>query len=337
MIIVLKKNSTKQDLQALSSYLEERGLKAHVSEGTEVTIVGAIGDERKLSQDQLKALPFVDKVMPVLKPYKLASREFHPADTVIDVDGVKIGGKEIQIIAGPCAIESEEQLMTVAHEVKKAGVKILRGSAYKPRTSPYDFQGMGEEGLKLLAKAKEETGLVVETEVMDIRNVETVAKYVDIVRIGARNMQNFNLLKEVGKINKPIILKNGISSTKKEFLMATEYILSEGNSQVILCNRGIRTFEPEIRFPLNIGIIPLIKQETHLPVIADPSHSMGKKSLIAPISKAAIAAGADGLLIEVHNCPEKALCDGPQQLTPPEFSKLMKEMRAVAESVGRTL
>ncbi len=334
MIIVLK-DADKKTIELISKEIEAKGLTPHVSKGKERTIIGAIGDERLLDIEHLKSLPGVEKVVPILAPYKLASREFHPEDTVIKVNGVEVGGEQLAIIAGPCTVESEEQLIEIAHAVKEAGASILRGSAFKPRTSPYSFQGIGEEGLKILRKAKQETGLSIETEVMDTRQVEMVTKYVDILRIGARNMQNFDLLKEVGKVNKPVLLKNGIASTMKEFLMAAEYIMSEGNKQVILCNRGVRSYESELRFPILSGLTSLLKQKTHLPVIVDPSHSTGNRSLIIPVSRAAIAEGADGLIVEVHSCPEKALCDGAQQLTPQEFAKMMAEIKRVAAAIGR--
>lgn len=268
--------------------------------------------------------------------YKLAARG-HKKDTVVDIGGAKVGGKKLAIIAGPCAVESEQQLLETALAVKKAGACILRGSAYKPRSSPYNFQGLGEEALKILRKASEETGLPVETEVMDTRHVSLAAKYVDLLRIGARNMQNFPLLREVGKAGKPVILKNGIASTLKEFLFAAEYILKEGNPNAILCNRGVRSFEKELRFPILSGTTALLKQHTHLPVIVDPSHSTGNQSLISPVSRAAIAEGADGLIVEVHSHPEQAKCDAQQQLTPEQFSELMHEIKAVASAVGREL
>ncbi len=337
MIIVLSKKAGEKEIELVSKEIESKGLTAHVSKGKERIIIGAIGDERLLNIEHFNAMPFVEKVVPILAPYKLASREFHEENTVVKVKGFEVGGDKVAIIAGPCAIESEEILFETAHAVKEAGASMLRGSAFKPRTSPYDFQGMGEEGLKLLKKAGEETGLPVETEVMDTRHVAMVAKYVDVVRIGARNMQNFDLLKEVGRLNKPVILKNGIASTMKEFLMAAEYIMSEGNKNVILCNRGIRSFEPELRFPLLNGMVPLLKQKTHLPVIVDPSHSTGNKSLIVPVSRAAIAEGADGLIVEVHSCPEKAMCDAAQQLKPNEFANMMKEVGAIAKAIGRSI
>ena len=336
MIIVLK-NADEKAIEMVSEEIKSKGLTPHVSKGKERTIIGAIGDERLLDVDHLKSLPCVEKVMPILSPYKLVSREFHPENTIIKVNGFEIGSDKVVMIAGPCAVESEKLLLETAHAVKKAGASILRGSAFKPRTSPYDFQGLGEEGLKIMKKAKAETGLPIETEVMDTRHVGLVAKYVDILRIGARNMQNFDLLKEVGRVNKPVILKNGVASNMKEFLMAAEYIMSEGNNQVILCNRGIRSYEPELRFPVLSGMTSLLKQKTHLPVIVDPSHSTGKKSLIAPVSRAAIAEGADGLIVEVHSCPKEAKCDGPQQLTPPEFGKMMGELKKVAVAVGREI
>jgi len=269
--------------------------------------------------------------------FKLVSREENPENTIVKVNGIEIGGSALAIIAGPCAIESEEQLLTAAKAVKEAGATILRGSAYKPRSSPYSFQGLGEEGLKIMAKAKRETGLVVETEVIDARDVPLVSKYVDILRIGARNMQNFNLLREVGKSGKPVILKNGIASTINEFLYSAEYILAGGNRNLILCNRGIRATEPELRFPVLSGSTALLKQKTHLPVIVDPSHSTGNSSLIAAAGKAAIAEGADGLIIEVHPNPEQALSDKRQQLTPEQFKQLMPELKKVAEAVGRKI
>lgn len=337
MIIVFGKNVSEKQIDDVVKHIESKGLRANISRGTEKTIIGAIGDERKLSKEQLESFSGVEQVLPILKPYKLASREVHPENTVINVKGIKIGGNDIVIMAGPCSVESEEQLMESAKAVKAAGAKILRASAYKPRTSPYDFQGMGVEGLKIIKKVGEKVGIITETEVMDIRDVEIVAKHVDIVRIGARNMQNFDLLKEVGKINKPVILKNGISATIKEFLMAAEYILSEGNKEVILCLRGIRTFEPEIRFPLDVTNIQVIKETCHLPVIVDPSHWPGKVSLVPFASKGAIAAGADGLIVEVHPNPPKAVSDAGQQLTPQQFAKLMPELRKVAEAVGRKI
>ena len=265
------------------------------------------------------------------------ARASHPENTIVDVKGLKIGSKKLAIMAGPCAVESKEQLLETAKAVKQAGASVLRSSAYKPRSSPYSFQGLEKEGLELIKKAGQESDLITETEVVDTRDVKLISEYVDILRIGARNMQNFALLKEVGRSGKPVILKNGVSATIEEFLMAAEYILSEGNKNVILCYRGIRTFEPEVRFPLDAATIPLLKEKTHLPVIVDPSHSSGKTSLVSPVSKAAVSAGADGLMVEVHPNPEKALSDKSQQLTPEQFSQLMKELKPVAEAVKRNV
>ncbi len=337
MIIVLVKNSTEKDKQGVIDFLESKGFRAHVSVGTERTIIGAIGDERTLDKDQLSLLPGVEKVMPVLKPYKLVSKDFNPENTKIKIKDVTIGGNEIVVMAGPCAFESEEQVYEIAKLVKDAGAKVLRASVYKPRTSPYSFQGYGDEGLKIMRKIADEVGILIETEVMDIRKVEIVAKYMDIVRVGARNMQNFDLLKEVGKINKPVILKRGIAATLDEFIMAAEYIMSEGNHEVIFCERGIRTYETSTRNTLDISAVPLLKKISHLPVIVDPSHAGGKRELVSPLSKASIAAGADGLIIEVHNHPEKALSDGKQSLLPEQFEQLMKELKPVAEAVGRKM
>lgn len=337
MIIVLKGGSVDSDIQKIVAIIEKDGLTAHVSKGTERTLIGAIGDERKLNKTMIEEQECVEKVMPILKPYKLASREFHPENTVIEIDDVRIGGDEITIMAGPCSLESEEQLMSIAHAVKDAGAQVLRASVYKPRTSPYDFQGYGDEGLKILKKAKDETGLLIETEVMDIRKVELAAKYVDMVRIGARNTQNFDLLKEVGKINKPVILKNGLATTLNEFIMCAEYIMSNGNHNVILCNRGIRTYETETRFTLDHGVNPILKQYTHLPLIVDPSHASGKRHIVKAHSKAAIASGADGLLVEVHNDPQAAMCDGKQSLTVSGFKEMMGELKQIASAVGRKM
>ena len=337
MIIIMQTNATENQINHVIKKIEESGLKAHLSRGAEKTIIGAVGNERVLHIDQLKAIDGVENVLPILKPYKLASREFKKENSIIKVNGVEIGGNKIVVMAGPCAVENEEQILTAAKAVKAAGASVLRASAFKPRTSPYDFQGLGEEGLKLLKKAKQLTGLVTETEVMDIRNVDLVAEYVDILRVGARNMQNFDLLKEVGRRNKPVILKRGMSATIKEFLLAAEYIMSEGNHNVILCERGIRTFETATRNTLDLNAVALLKEETHLPVIVDPSHGTGKWSLVIPLSMAAIAAGADGLIVEVHPNPEMALSDGDQSLKTAKFAELMKEIRLVAKAVGRSV
>lgn len=338
MIVVLRPNATREQIDHLVEKIKKLGLTPHISQGTERTIIGVIGPEDILQVTPLEVFPGVEKVMPVLAPYKLVSREFHPDDSVIDVGkGVKIGGPRIAIMAGPCAVESEEILEEVAKSVKSSGARILRGGAFKPRTSPYSFQGIGEHGLKMLKKAGDEFGLVTVSEVMDTRDVELVAEYIDILQIGARNMQNFNLLKEVGQTKKPVLLKRGLSSTIKEMLMSAEYILSAGNFNVMLCERGIRTFEDFTRNTLDISAVPAIKQLSHLPVIVDPSHASGRWGLVGPLAKAAVAAGADGLIIEVHSRPEEAYSDGAQSLLPSNFAPLMVELKAVAEAVGRTV
>lgn len=337
MIIVLKPKATDKDIKHVADKIEKMGLKPHISKGVERTVIGAIGDEQLLREDQLKAIAGVEKVMPILKPYKLVSREFKKEDTVINIDNVQIGGKELQVMAGPCTIESKEQLTGAAAAIKKAGAKILRGGAFKPRTSPYSFQGMGEEGLKLLKEVKKKTGLITITEIMEVNQIPLVEDYADILQIGTRNMQNFNLLRAAGKAKKPVMLKRGLSATLKEFLMSAEYIMSEGNHNVILCERGIRTFCSYTRNTLDLNIVPVLKQATHLPVIVDTSHGTGKHDLVAPMSKAALAAGADGLMIEVHPNPEDAVSDGDQSLLPKKFEKLMKELSLVAKAVGRKL
>ncbi len=338
MIIVFKKGASQEEVKNLIARIEKLGLKAMVSQGTERTIVGVIGPEDIIRLEPLEVFPGVEKVMPVLAPCKLVSREFKKENSVVKISkDVQIGGKKIAVIAGPCAIESEEQLSEVARKVKKAGASILRGGAFKPRSSPYTFQGLGEGGLKILKKVADALPIATVTEVMDTRDVELVAKYSDILQIGARNMQNFNLLKEVGQTKKPVILKRGLSATVKELLMSAEYILSEGNFEVILCERGIRTFEDFTRNTLDLSAVPVIKMLSHLPIIVDPSHAAGKWGLVSPLSKAAVAAGCDGLLIEVHPNPQEALSDGPQQLLPENFSALMKELSSVAKAVGREI
>ena len=337
MIIVLKPNVTKKQLDHLLERIKELGLKPMVSKGTERTIIGVIGSEDALRVQPLEVIPGVEKVMPVLKPYKLVSREFRPEDTVVTVNGVKIGGKEVVIMAGPCSVENRQMLLETAKAVKDAGAQILRGGAFKPRTSPYSFQGLGEEGLKLLHDVAKQTGLSVVTELMDVRDIELVEKYADIMQIGARNMQNFELLKEAGQSHKAILLKRGLSATITEFLLAAEYLLSQGNFNVVLCERGIRTFEDQTRFTLDLNAVPVIKKRSHLPFIVDPSHGTGSWEYVGPMAKAAIAAGADGLMIEVHPNPEVALSDGPQSLLPKKFTALVKELKKVAIAVGRTL
>ena len=338
MIIVLRPDATKKQLDHLLDKIKKLGLKPWISKGVERTIVGVIGEEDVIRIQPLEVFPGVERVVSILKPYKLASSDFKKEPSVIDIgDGVKVGGKKIVVMAGPCSVENKKLLVDIAKSVKKAGATILRGGAFKPRTSPYSFQGLGEKGLKMLAEAKKETGLKIVTELMDIRNIDLVSKYADIIQIGARNMQNFDLLKEVGKTKKPILLKRGMSNTIKEFLMSAEYILSEGNFNVILCERGIRTFEDATRFTLDISAIPVIKGLSHLPIIVDPSHATGKWGLVGPCAKAGIACGADGLIIEVHPNPEEALSDGEQSLYPENFAKLMKELKNVAEAVGREI
>jgi len=338
MIIVLRPEATEKQINHIIDKVKKLGLTPHISKGTERTIIGVIGPEDVLQVTPLEVFPGVEKVMPVLAPYKLVSREFRPEDSVIDLGkGVKIGGKKIVVMAGPCAIENMESLHEIASEVKRAGATVLRGGAFKPRTSPYSFQGLGEEGLKHLKKVGNEVGLVTVSEVMDSRDVKLVAGYADVLQIGARNMQNFNLLKEVGLTKKPVLLKRGLSSTVKELLMSAEYILSGGNFNVILCERGIRTFEDSTRNTLDISAVPVVKQLSHLPIIVDPSHAAGKWGLVPALSRAAIASGADGLIIEVHSHPEDAMSDGAQSLLPSNFSNLMQELKTLARAIGRDI
>ena len=337
MIIVLKPDATKKQLNHLLEKIKELGLKPMVSEGTERTIIGVIGSEDALRVQPLEVFPGVDKVIPVLKPYKLVSKEFKPEPSVISVDGPKIGGKRLAIMAGPCSVESRQMLLATAKAVKEAGANVLRGGAFKPRTSPYSFQGLGEEGLKYLREVGDATEMKVITELMDVRDIEMVEKYADIIQIGARNMQNFNLLKEAGQSHKPVLIKRGLSATINEFLLAAEYVAAQGNFNVILCERGIRAFEDQTRFTLDLTAVPVIKKLSHLPVVVDPSHATGHWDLVEPMAKAAVAAGADGLIIEVHPDPETALSDGPQSLLPKRFAELVKEVKKVAAAVGRTL
>lgn len=337
MIIVLKPGTGEEDITRIKKKIEEFGLIPHVSKGKERTIIGAIGDERILRNVPLEYIEGVEKVLSILKPFKLVSRDFKPEDTIIKVNGLEIGGKRVQLIAGPCSVENREMLLETARFVKEAGVLFLRGGAFKPRTSPYSFQGLGKEALEYLAEARKETGLLTVTELMDIRDSELLCKYADIIQIGARNMQNFRLLMEVGQLDKPVILKRGISATVEELLMSAEYIVSGGNKNVILCERGIRTFETATRNTLDLSSVPVIKKWSHLPVMVDPSHGVGKWDLIEPMAKAAIAVGADAIMIEVHPRPEEALSDGTQSLKFDRFQNLVKEMRKVAEAIGRSL
>jgi 3-deoxy-7-phosphoheptulonate synthase len=337
MIVVLEPGISQVDQQKVIDRIESFGLKAHVSVGKERTVIGAIGDERLLADQTLESFPGVEKVIPILKPYKLVSREFQPEDTVIDVLGEKIGGVKIQVAAGPCSVESQAQVLDSAIPVKEAGAAFLRGGAFKPRTSPYTFQGLGHDGLAYLNHARKTTGLRIVTELLDPRDLDLVYEFTDIIQIGTRNMQNFRLLTEVGKSDKPVLLKRGMSATIEEFLMSAEYIASSGNRKIILCERGIRTFERETRNTLDLSAVPVLRHLTHLPIFVDPSHATGRWDLVAAMAKAAIAAGADGLLIEVHAHPEVAVSDGPQSLKPKKFQALMDDLRRVAEAVGRTI
>lgn len=338
MIVTIKKNTPKQEVERLMQQLTNRGLKMYYTEGNNYDVIGLLGDVTAVDITWLKSFVFVQSVTRLAEPYKLASRLFHPEDTVVDVGGIKIGGEEkLVIIGGPCAVESKEQILRIANEVKEAGAKMLRAGAYKPRTSPYAFQGLKEQGIQFLKEAKEQTGLPVVSELMSIDKLEEFEKNVDLIQIGARNMQNFELLKAVGKIKKPILLKRGLSSTIEEWIMSAEYIMVNGNPNVILCERGIRTFEKYTRNTLDLSVIPLIKQKTHLPIIIDPSHATGDWSLVESMSLAAIAAGADGLIIEVHDFPECALSDGAQSLKPDKFKKLIKKGREIANVIGRDL
>ncbi|MDP3259953.1 MAG: 3-deoxy-7-phosphoheptulonate synthase [Thermodesulfovibrionales bacterium] len=339
-IIVLNRKATEKNITHLLKKLESKGLKATVSRGTEKTVIGVIGDTSRITEEEenaVRVMKGVEDVVRILKPYKLASRDFKAQNTIIKVKGKVIGGKKIPVIAGPCAVENRTIMMSIAEKVKAAGASFIRGGAYKPRTSPYSFQGLGEEGLQYLAEASRKTGLPVVTEIMDPRDLETILQYTDIIQIGARNMQNFRLLLEVGMCNKPVLLKRGLSATIKEWLMAAEYVMSKGNLEVILCERGIRTFETATRNTLDLSAVPVLKQKTHLPVVVDPSHGVGKWDLVAPMAKAAVAVGADGLLIEVHTNPENAMSDGEQSLKPDAFKKLMAELKPIAKAVGREI
>ena len=336
MIIVLKKDAPQPKVEALKEKLTTMGLKLHLSQGEDTFLIGLIGDTSELSEDMFYALDIVDSVKRIKEPYKKANKSFHPEDTVIDICGRKIGGGHFQVIAGPCSVETRSQMIEVARDVKTSGACFLRGGAFKPRTSPYAFQGLGSEGLKLLLEAKKATGLPVVTEIMQIAHLD-LFEDVDVIQVGTRNMQNFELLKELGKINKPILLKRGMSNTLDELLMSAEYIMAGGNEQVILCERGIRTFETSMRNTLDISAIPMLKKKSHLPVIVDPSHAAGHKFMVEPLAMAAIAAGADGVMIEVHNNPEKALCDGMQSLTPKMFDEVMKKIKAAVPFFGKTM
>ncbi len=335
MMIIMRADATQEEISIVVARVETAGLRAHLSRGEERTIIGAIGDGRPVNRDQFLVLNGVDRIVPISRPYKIASREFSPHNTVFPLDGVEIGGNGIIIIAGPCAVESREQLLEVAHAVKEAGAHALRGGAYKPRTSPYTFQGLGEDGLKILAEAREQTGLPVVTEVMSPELVPMVSSYADVLQIGARNMQNYALLHAAGESMRPVMVKRGMSATVEELLMAAEYVLSHGNRRVILCERGIRTFETSTRNTTDINAVPVLKALSHLPVILDPSHSTGKWEYVTAVARAAIAAGADGLIVEVHQHPDEALSDGGQSLKPERFAEMVHQVRAIAEAIGR--
>ena len=337
MIIVLKPRIAEDDIRRVVERIKELGLDAMVSRGVHRTIIGVIGEEDRVRIQPIEAIPGVELVMPVLAPYKMASREFQPEDTVVRVGKTEFGGNRVSVIAGPCAVESKEQLFTIAEAVSKAGAAALRGGAFKPRTSPYSFQGLGEEGLKYIKECRERFGLPVVTEVVDTRHVELVARYTDVLQIGARNMQNFSLITEAGKTGKPILLKRGMSATVKDLLMSAEYILTQGNTDVILCERGIKTFEDGTRNTVDISAVPALKLVSHLPVIVDPSHGTGRRELITPMACAAVAAGANGVMVEVHYCPEKALCDGPQALLPSDFQEMMDQVTLIAEAMGKSM
>jgi len=335
LVIVMNIDATDKQISDITNLLTSLGLGYHISKGEEKIVIGVIGDKKKLEGKAVEMMEGVEKIIPIVEPYKLASKIFKPEPTVVKVEDIEIGGSNIVIMAGPCAVESREQLFESAMAVKKAGAQFLRGGAFKPRTSPYSFQGLEEEGLKMLKEAKELTGLKIVTEVMDVHSVELVAEYADVIQIGTRNMQNFPLLKAVGRINKPVLLKRGLAATLEEWLSAAEYILSEGNKDVILCERGIRTFETYTRNTLDLSAVPAIKKLSHLPIVVDPSHGTGKWHLVAPMAKAAIAAGADGLIIEVHPDPKNALSDGAQSLTPENFETLCEDIKVIAKAVGR--
>ncbi|MBI3268676.1 MAG: 3-deoxy-7-phosphoheptulonate synthase [Planctomycetes bacterium] len=335
MIVVMRLGATAKEVGQVIKTIEEMGFKPHLSKGEERTVIGVIGNERKFDPGRLEVLPGVEKVIPILRPFKLASREFHPDDTIVNVCGVQIGGREAVVMAGPCAVEDREQLFEAAEAVKRHGARLLRGGAFKPRTSPYAFQGLGRKGLELLREARERTGLPVVTECLAVQDLPAIVEFADVIQIGARNMQNFNLLEEVGRVQKPVLLKRGMMSTLEELLMSAEYILSKGNMNVILCERGIRTFEKYTRNTLDVSAVPVLKRLSHLPVVVDPSHAAGEKYLVGTLARAGIAAGADGIIVEVHPHPEHALCDGAQALLPSDFQKMMEELRLIARAIGR--
>lgn len=335
MIVVMKPNAAEENIRAVVNYIEQSGLSVHLSKGEEVTVIGVIGDKSRICSENLTMYKDVDRIMPVTESYKLANKKFHPDPTVVKVGNTKIGPGNLTVMAGPCAVETEEQLMLIAKAVKKSGATILRGGAYKPRTSPYAFQGLAEEGLRYMQVAGKETGLATICEVVSLDAIEAAVKYVDMIQIGARNMQNFILLKEAGRSGLPVLLKRGLCATIDEWLNAAEYIMSEGNPNVVLCERGIRTYETATRNTLDLSAVPVMREKTHLPIIVDPSHSTGAYKYVPSMAKAAVAADADGLMIEVHNDPAHALSDGPQSLTFEHFDKLMGELQPFSELVGR--
>jgi 3-deoxy-7-phosphoheptulonate synthase len=336
MMIVMKEGATQAEVDAVVRRVESVGAHAHISAGELVTVIGAIGDREHVANLGLEGAPGVDHLVPILKPYKLASLQYRRDErTVLEIDGRRIGGDHFATIAGPCTVESREVLLDTARTVRDAGGQFLRGGAYKPRTSPYSFQGLGEAGLRLLAEAKAETGLPIVTELLDVRDLEPVLEVADVVQLGARNMQNYTLLTEVGRSGKPVLLKRGLSATLEELLMAAEYILKEGNEQVMLCERGIRTYEPSYRFTLDLMAVPVLRELTHLPIVIDPSHAAGKRSLVEPLSLAAAAAGADGIIVEIHPSPEAAVCDGPQALYADDFAAYLRKLEAAAELAGK--
>ncbi|HIR24362.1 MAG TPA: 3-deoxy-7-phosphoheptulonate synthase [Candidatus Egerieimonas faecigallinarum] len=337
MIIVMKPNAPQEAVKRVTSLIESSGLSAHLSEGSEVTIIGVVGDKTKLASDNLILLPYVDRLVPITESYKLSNKKFHPEPSRVKVGNHVIGPDTLTVMAGPCAVETEEQLMAIAREVKKAGAQFVRGGAYKPRTSPYSFQGLEVEGLRYMAEAKKETGLNTICEVIDEKSIEAAVKYVDMIQIGARNMQNFQLLREAGRSGLPVLLKRGLAATIDEWLNAAEYIIAEGNPNVVLCERGIRTYETSTRNTLDLSAVPVIRAKSHLPIIVDPSHATGVRAYVEPLAKAAVACGADGLMIEVHNDPEHALSDGPQSLTFSQFEEVMAHLRPYIQLAERNL
>ncbi len=337
MLVVMRQGASSGEIEGVVRAIEARGLRAHPIPGAQRTAIGITGNKGAVEAPVFESLPGVLEVIRVSHAYKLVSREVKPEDTVVDVGGVRVGGRQLVVAAGPCAVESLEQMLTVARAARRAGAHLLRGGAYKPRTSPYAFQGLGEEGLKILASAREETGLPVVTEAVDLESLELVEQYADAIQIGARNMQNFSLLRRAGRAKKPVLLKRGMSATLEEFLMSAEYVLSEGNYAVILCERGVRTFSDFSRNTLDLSVVPAVKAISHLPILVDPSHGTGRRDKVAPLSRAAAAVGADGLLLEVHHDPDRALSDGPQSITPAMFEALMAELRQIAPVIGRSL